>query len=120
MNLYTEVMQLLRNSGVLLMREDMSATRLNVRWMEPEAAQRVLIPAGHPEVLSRVGVEPSERRCPYCNSLVYTRRHKWCGACGRTLPASCLFTSDEAEKVDTLLRRERQRHRDWLRRAEAA
>jgi predicted nucleic acid-binding Zn ribbon protein len=98
----------------------MSATRLNVRWMEPETGPSFPIAAGPPGLLVRLGVEPSERRCPACNSIVYTRRHKWCGVCGEALPASCLFTSDEAEKVDTLLKRERQRHRDWLKRTQTA
>jgi hypothetical protein len=98
----------------------MRATKLDVRWSEPETGQQVSIPFRRPGILVRVGVEPSERRCPACNSLVYSRRHNRCGVCGRILPTSCLFTSDEAERVDALLRKERQRHRDWLRRAATA
>ena len=68
---------------------------------------------------SRIGVRLREQRCPSCNSVVYTRRHNRCGVCEQVLPESFLFTSDEAEKVDTLLRTERQRHQAWLRRVGA-
>jgi hypothetical protein len=97
----------------------MNVAKVNVRWAEPPTAQRIAITVVHPGLFVRVGVEPSERRCPFCNSIVYTRRHKRCGACDGVLPDSCLFSSAEAEKVDALLRTERQRHRDWLRKAAA-
>jgi predicted nucleic acid-binding Zn ribbon protein len=113
-------MQLFSDFGVLVRKEYMSATRLNVRWMEPETGQSLPGADSPPGLLVRVGVEPNERRCPVCDSIVYTRRHKWCGACGEALPASCLFTPDEAEKVNALLRRERQRHRDWIKKTQAA
>jgi hypothetical protein len=99
---------------------DMSATKLNVRWMEAATGEKLPIHTDRSDLFTRLGVEPAERRCPSCNSLVYTRRHKVCGACGRTLPESCLFTSDEAERIDQLLRRERQRHRQWLKKVAAA
>ncbi len=93
----------------------MSATKLNVEWME-FAGNQAITP-GPAAQLIRVGVNPSARRCPSCNSLVYSRRHNQCGACGQTLPASCLFSTDEAERVDALLRMERERHRVWLKKA---
>jgi len=68
---------------------------------------------------SRIGVRLREQRCPSCNSVVYTRRHTRCGVCEQALPESFLFTSDEAEKVDSLLSAERQRHRAWLKRVGA-
>jgi hypothetical protein len=98
----------------------MSATKLNVEWMEFENDQTFTVPAGLAVSLIRVGVNPSERRCPTCNSLVYTRRHKWCGTCGQALPASCLFSAEEAERVDALLKMERERHREWLKKTAAA
>ena len=70
-------------------------------------------------LFSRIGVEPRECRCPSCGSIVYTRRHKVCGACDETLPDHCLFTDEEAWRVSRLVITERNRHRAWLRRAEA-
>jgi hypothetical protein len=63
-----------------------------------------------------LGSMNAPRRCPSCNSIVYARRHEWCGVCGRTLPKSCLFTPSEARQVELLLNHERERHRQWLRR----
>ena len=88
--------------------------------MEFEGGQPFPSPAFPFGAFVRVGVEPAERRCPACDSIVYSRRHKTCGVCGEALPESCRLTTDEAQRVDALLRTERQRHRDWLRRTEAA
>lgn len=37
--------------------------------------------------------------CPHCQRLLYSRRHKACGFCGKTLPSEFLFTAAEAAKV---------------------
>jgi hypothetical protein len=58
----------------------------------------------------------SERRCPACNSLVYSRRHKLCGLCGEALPPACIFSDAEAHSIEMRLNEERQRHRQWLHR----
>lgn len=92
----------------------MSAAKLKVQWMESEIGQTSAASRRQNVPLVRVGVTPGERRCPSCDSLVYSRRHKRCGACGQALPASCLFSADEAERVDALLKMERERHREWL------
>ena len=63
---------------------------------------------------SRIGVNLHELRCPSCNSVVYTRRHRRCGVCEAELPESVLFSPAEAERVDALLHTERQRHKAWL------
>ncbi len=63
---------------------------------------------------SRIGVSLREQHCPSCNALIYTRRHGRCGVCERPLPASLLFSSAEAERLNLLLETERQRHRAWL------
>src|SRR5688572_14616622 len=97
----------------------MSVTKLKVEWRESGNGQPGPASTGQSVPLVRVGVTPGERRCPSCNSLVYSRRHKRCGACGQTLPTSCLFSADEAERVDALLKLERERHRVWLKRAAA-
>jgi hypothetical protein len=65
-------------------------------------------------LLTRIGIGLREQRCPSCNSVVYTRRHSRCGVCERELPASFLFTPAEAEKLEALIRAERQQHQAWL------
>ena len=98
----------------------MSATKLMVEWKESDGQQPLAIPSSHAVSLIRFGVTPAERRCPSCDSLVYSRRHKPCGSCGKTLPSNCLFSADEAERVDVILKTERERHRQWLRKSAAA
>ena len=63
---------------------------------------------------SRIGVSLGEQHCPSCDSIIYSRRHGRCGVCEQKLPENFLFNSDEAEKIDTLLMAERQRHKTWL------
>jgi hypothetical protein len=60
--------------------------------------------------------EPVEVRCPGCNALVYSRRHKLCGVCGDQLPADRLFSEAQALQIEELLRLERQQHRAWMKR----
>jgi hypothetical protein len=55
-----------------------------------------------------------EHRCPCCQSLIYSRRHKLCGVCNRPLPAELLFSGTEARRIEALLRREKQLHRRWM------
>ena len=97
----------------------MSAAILDVRRRE-SSSQIPLVSLDSEFFPSRIGVRLREQRCPLCNSVVYTRRHGRCGVCERALPASFLFTSDEAEKVDVLIRTERERHKAWLMRMESA
>ena len=98
----------------------MSATKLLVEWIESESELLLAIPSSPGLPFVRFGVTPGERRCPACDSLVYSRRHKQCGSCGEPLPATCLFSADEAERVDVLLKTERERHRQWLKKSAAA
>jgi hypothetical protein len=97
----------------------MSATKLKVQWLESDSDQPITIPSNHAVSFVRIGVTPGERRCPGCASVVYSRRHKQCGSCGEPLPANCLFSAEEAERVDALLKTERERHREWLRKSAA-
>ncbi|HTG45553.1 MAG TPA: hypothetical protein VK633_13585 [Verrucomicrobiae bacterium] len=62
----------------------------------------------------RIGVAVQERRCPFCESIIYSRRHKLCGVCGVELPKDCRFTEQQAQNVQTIVREEKQRHREWL------
>lgn len=59
----------------------------------------------------------NQRRCPHCESIIYSRRTFLCGVCDKALPDECLFTPEQAQTVSTLLAEERQRHRAWLQRA---
>lgn len=99
--------------------EIMSAIKLNVQWLEFVNSQTVAVASVHPAKLARLGVEPEAHRCPGCNSPVYSRRLKVCGVCGDELPREIRFTLDEAERIDHLLKTERERHRRWLRRSAA-
>jgi hypothetical protein len=56
----------------------------------------------------------AERRCPHCNSVVYSRRHKLCGVCTEPLPDACLFSDEQAQNIRSLVDEERARHRVWL------
>jgi len=95
----------------------MSAAILDVRRRESRS-QIPLVSLDSEFLSSRIGVRLREQRCPLCNSVVYTRRHSRCGVCEQALPESFLFTSDEVEKVDVLIKTERKRHKAWLMRIE--
>src|SRR5213075_1738194 len=99
------------------MTENMNAETLTIRLSvrSQHGEPRVSFDARF--LSSRIGVHLREQRCPSCNSVVYTRRHNRCGVCEQVLPESFLFTSDEAERVKSLLRVERQRHQVWLKKA---
>ena len=67
------------------------------------------------------GVKPQAQGCcPHCESIIYSKRHKLCGVCGKELPAACRFTHEEVRRIETLLAEERHRHRTWLRRSNFA
>lgn len=100
------------NCRVLVIAENMSATISNSRWNGYLQSRPAT--SGNPGMFTRVGVEPRAMHCPSCNSIVYSRRHRRCGACGENLPDDCLFTGGEARNVEMLMRAERERHRVWL------
>jgi len=101
------------------MTEIMSAATLTIRRGEQFGSATPPASFDRHFLSSRIGVRLREQRCPSCDSIVYSRRHSQCGVCERALPVSFLFTDDEAEKVEVLLKTERQRHRAWLTRIEA-
>jgi hypothetical protein len=80
-----------------LAQENQDQSRARGRWLD-----RPLAPS------------QGEHRCPCCQSIIYSRRHKLCGVCNRPLPAELLFSETEARRIAALLRREKQRHRQWL------
>jgi len=97
----------------------MNATNLSFRWIDCDRNQVLpVVPGNHKPNLG-IGVNPRDRHCPSCDSIVYSRRHRLCGVCGQMLPEACLFTATEAESVEMLLRTERQRHKAWLKRTTA-
>lgn len=87
----------------------MSAIACHIRDLEIEEIDL------HDTTLFSRGVKSeAERRCPHCNSVVYSRRHKLCGVCAEPLPDACLFSEAQAQNVRTLVDEERARHRVWL------
>jgi len=96
----------------------MSVTILKIRWTDHERTGPPSITSGGDFLSSRIGVVLREQHCPSCNSIIYSRRQSRCGVCEQVLPERLLFSSAEAEKVDVLLRTERQRHKAWVTRIE--
>ena|ERR1041385_1652339 len=92
----------------------MTAANLNIRWTDCDHEQNLPVVLGRQNASREV--KPRERRCPWCGSIIYSRRHRLCGICCEVLPEDCRFTALEAECVEMLLRAERQRHRAWLKR----
>src|SRR5437899_9412335 len=92
----------------------MSASTLDIRWSKQGKSEIPLVSFRSETVSSRTGVHLHEQRCPACDSIVYSRRHSRCGVCEEVLPSSLLFTRNEADRVDELLKIERQRHRSWM------
>jgi len=116
---YTDLMQQFTALSVVNGMKTMSAAIPDSRWIEFAKGQALPLGTNSRILFSRFGVATRERRCPSCDSIVYSRRTSRCGVCEQVLPSNCLFTSAEAEKVDSLLRTERQRHKAWLTRIEA-
>jgi hypothetical protein len=92
----------------------MSASKL-ATWLSKVTSNEP-VPAfvANHTVFRRIGIEPRSERCPACDSIIYSRRHDRCGVCEKLLPESCLLSSAEAERVNLLLKTERERHRAWL------
>ena len=97
----------------------MNAVTLTVRETEQGSPENRPVSFNGDFLSSRLGIRLIEKRCPSCDSIIYSRRHNRCGVCERILPVNFLFTSDEAEKVNALLKTERHRHREWLMRVGA-
>lgn len=71
-------------------------------------------------VSRRLTRELTDCRCPHCDSIIYSRRHKLCGLCGRKLPEEFLFSPAEAQRLENLLRTEQERHRLWMKKGGAS
>ena len=53
-------------------------------------------------------------RCPQCDSIVYSRRHKLCGVCSQPLPDSFSFSAEEGRRLEKILESEKRRRREWM------
>src|SRR2546425_463811 len=95
----------------------MSAATLTSRSSRKSRNESFPVLHGDQFLLRRIGVEPRRERCPSCDSIIYSHRHKRCGVCEQVLPATFLFSYTEVQRVDRLLRPERQQHRAWLNRS---
>jgi predicted nucleic acid-binding Zn ribbon protein len=54
-----------------------------------------------------------EFKCPHCQSIIYSRRHKVCGTCGVALPKDLLLTPAQIQKLDKERAREKKRSREF-------
>jgi len=59
-------------------------------------------------------IQRNQFKCPCCDSIIYSRKSRFCRLCGQNLPEEFLFSSHETRKVQSLLQTEKQRHRQWL------
>jgi len=100
------------------MAEIMSASTLKSQSSLISRNESFPVFLGDQFLLRRIGVKPRGERCPSCDSIIYSRRLNRCGVCERVLPESFRFTSTEMERVDALLKTERDRHRAWLMKVE--
>ena len=97
----------------------MSAANLKIQWGQYSENGFPPVSLDGQFSLRRIGVRPRTRRCPSCGSIIYSRRLSQCGVCEEVLPEKVMFNSVEAQRVDALLRTERQRHKAWLTRIQA-
>ena len=97
----------------------MSAANLKIQWGQYSGNGFFPVPLDGQFSLRRIGVKPRAKRCPSCGSIIYSRRLSQCGVCEEVLPEKVMFNSIEAQRVDALLRMERQRHKAWLTRIQA-
>jgi hypothetical protein len=54
-----------------------------------------------------------EFKCPHCQSIIYSRRHKVCGKCGSALPENLVLTPAQIQKLDKERAREKKRSREF-------
>jgi hypothetical protein len=92
-----------------------SATALEIDWHE-EADDSA---AGPSNLVRHIASPSPDSRCPECNAVIYSRRHRHCGVCGEELPEALLFSPSQALQVEELLRFERKQHRAWMKRVES-
>ncbi len=94
----------------------MNATSLDIQWADVTWQQERLTSA----LVRNITTPKPEMRCPACDSIVYTRRHKLCGVCGEELPKELLFPARIAARLKFLVGAEQEKHRTWVKRRMAA
>ena len=95
----------------------MTAGRLDLAWDTQNEVAHFAVsftPAARSPLVRHPGPARKAARCPECDSIIYSRRHRLCGVCGQALPDNLLFTVIEARRVETILSAERERHRKWM------
>ena len=50
--------------------------------------------------------------CPHCQRVLYSRKRKTCGFCGKELPPECLFSEMEMAKINAEQQAIEQRRKD--------
>jgi hypothetical protein len=95
----------------------MSAAHLDLAWDPHQEVDTFSVSftfATDTPLVRRIGPARQPARCPECHSVIYSRRHRFCGFCNHPLPDHLLFTAWEAQRVEQLIRIERNRHRQWM------
>jgi predicted nucleic acid-binding Zn ribbon protein len=72
------------------------------------------VPAASHALTRQLGASSPGLFCSECGSIIYSRRHKLCSVCGHKLPAELLFSKEEAQRLECLMRSEQRRHRAWM------
>lgn len=102
-------------------KHNMTGAKLKIQWDDtfetviPARVGRIdtdkaISPAAYTR---QIVCETRKLRCPHCESIVYSRRSQWCGVCGEPLPKNFQFSPHESERIESLLRAERERYRKW-------
>lgn len=93
----------------------MSATHLDLAWntQEEQWSLSVSVVEGS-RLVRQIAPVKAQQRCPQCQSIIYSRRHRLCSVCTEPLPEQLLFSTEEAARVEHLLHVERNRHRKWM------
>lgn len=58
------------------------------------------------------------KRCPSCNSPIYSRKRIYCGVCGEKLPSELLLTEEQRRAIDEINKDCRENHEDFMTRME--
>ena len=90
----------------------MSAAKIEIRRKE----DALVVHSTGSKLVRQIARPRTNLRCPECNSIIYTRRHKLCAVCGGALPDEMLFSRTEAARVSQVLAAEREQHRTWMKR----
>jgi hypothetical protein len=95
----------------------MSAAHLDLTWDaqdELESQPVAIAWKSRLHWVREIGHPGPPARCPECESIIYSRRHRLCGVCSHPLPDHLLFSFRDSQRVSQLLETERARHRRWL------